>query len=273
MTKIQQINLEYPMNPQPRYGYGKPAHQILFNIINNNREVYRQSLTSLLDLSEYFLKIPVQGEGLDFAQPYWVNGAVAGLDAMAIYAFLVQRNPHRYFEIGSGNSTKFARQAIKDHGLKTAITSFDPHPHFSIDSLCDHVVRKPLEDVDPSVFEQLEAGDILFIDHSHYAFMNSDSTVVFLDILPRLQPGVLVEFHDIFLPLDYPPEWREKFYGEQYLLAAYLLGGSHKVHILLPNAFISVEPELKGILNPLWNHPSLAGIQPYGGSFWMEIAL
>ncbi len=31
--------------------------------------------------------------------------------------------------------------------------------------------------------------------------------------------------HDIFLPNDYPTEWNNRFYSEQYLLMMYLLGG------------------------------------------------
>lgn len=62
------------------------------------------------------------------------------------------------------------------------------------------IIRRPVENTDLFMFESLEAGDVVFVDNSHRSFMNSDVTVVMLDILPRLKPGVLVEFHDIFLP-------------------------------------------------------------------------
>ena len=32
--------------------------------------------------------------------------------------------------------------------------------------------------------------------------------------------------HDILLPFDYPAEWADRFFNEQYLLASYLLGGA-----------------------------------------------
>ena len=60
------------------------------------------------------------------------------------------------------------------------------------------------------MFESLEAGDVVFVDNSHGSFMNSDVTVVMLDILPRLKQGVLVEFHDIFLPFDYFETWSNR---------------------------------------------------------------
>lgn len=34
--------------------------------------------------------------------------------------------------------------------------------------------------------------------------MNSDVTVFFIDILPRLRSGVIGHVHDITLPYDYP---------------------------------------------------------------------
>ena len=53
--------------------------------------------------------------------------------------------------------------------------------------------------------------------------MNSDATTIFLDTIPRLRSGVLVEIHDVTLPYDYPTEWIDRYYSEQYLLAAYIL--------------------------------------------------
>jgi hypothetical protein len=132
------------------------------------------------------------------------------------------------------------------------------------------VIRQPLEAVDVAVFDQLEAGDILFIDGSHRCFMNSDVTVVFLEVLPRLRPGVLVEFHDILLPYDYPPSWKRRYYSEQYLLAACLLAGSERFSIVLPNMFISRDAELSSVLAPLWNEPRFKGVVRGGSSFWIE---
>ena len=180
-------------------------------------------------------------------------------------------DPENYFEIGSGNSTKFARQAIKDHSLKTKITSFDPYPRAEIDLICDEIFRNPVEEIDISLFDKLEEGDILFVDNSHYILMNSDVTTVFLDILPNLNKGVLVEFHDIYLPLDYPPETSQSYNSEQYLLAAYLLANGNKFEIIFPSAFISIDPELNKILSPLWEDPRIKGIEKHGGSFWIKI--
>ena len=99
-----------------------------------------------------------------------------------------------------------ARLVVRDHHLRTRVISSDPRPRVEIHSLCDEGIRHPLESIDLAVFDQLAPGDILFIDSSHRVFTNSDVNVVFLEVLPRLQPGVLVHLNDIFLLYDYPPE-------------------------------------------------------------------
>ena len=62
------------------------------------------------------------------------------------------------------------------------------------------------------VFDRLEANDVLFIDSSHVAKVGSDVTFILLRVLPRLKPGVIIHFHDIFYPYSYPVNWiREGF--------------------------------------------------------------
>ena len=64
--------------------------------------------------------------------------------------------------------------------------------------------------------------------------MNSDATVFFLEILPRLPGGVLVGIHDVFLPYDYPRDYADRYYSEQYLLAAHLIAGNPALEPVLP---------------------------------------
>jgi hypothetical protein len=55
--------------------------------------------------------------------------------------------------------------------------------------------------------------------------VGSDVKYEFTEILPRLNSGVLIHIHDIFLPAEYPREWilkKHLFYNEQYLLQAFL---------------------------------------------------
>jgi Methyltransferase domain len=264
-----QIELDYPIDPQPRYGYGKPAHPALYERIAQNRSVYQSYLDQFVAFADDLTRIPKTSDGL--MSPYWQNSFLSGLDAVALYCFVALHKPRRYFETGSGHSTRFVRQAIGNHNLPTTITSIDPAPRVAVESICDQRLNMPVEQVPLGLFDELEAGDILFVDSSHRLFTNSDVAAIFVDVLPRLAPGVLVHFHDIFLPLDYPPEWSGRYYSEQYLLACYLLAGGKKLEIRLPNAFISGDPELGTALSQLWEQPALEGVERHGCSFWVEI--
>jgi len=265
----QAIFLQYRVNPVPRYGYGKPPHPMIYDVLNRNRDGYKQILEGLLKYEEWFLKIPLRTSIPQ--EPCWINRWLPALDSVTLYSFLCQNNPKNYIEVGSGHSTKFAKRAIRDHGLRTKITSVDPNPRVEVDSICDSVIRRPLEDVDLRLFDALDAGDIFYVDGSHYCFMNSDVTVVFLEVLPRLPHGVFVHLHDILLPYDYPPTWGKYYFSEQYLLAMSLLGNPNAFNIILPNFFVSEDNELKQILEPLWSNPQLQPIRSHHGwSFWME---
>ena len=269
------ILLDYAHRTDPRYGHGKPPHAKLYDMIQAGRTRYHANLDEILALKESLLAIPVgdaearsEGPGT----PSWRQNPyyLPALDAAALYAMVVLNSPKRYVEIGSGNSTLFARRAITDHGLPTRITSVDPEPRRDVDAVCDRVVRENVEDMDMAFFETLEPGDILFIDCSHRCLPNYDVTALFLDVLPNLPPGVLVQVHDVFLPYDYSPRFADHYYTEQYLLAVYLLASDGRHEVLLPNEFITQDPELSQVLVPLWDHWSGQGVDTSGQSFWFQ---
>jgi predicted O-methyltransferase YrrM len=149
-----------------------------------------------------------------------VNNWFPPFDGASLYGLIAERSPRRYIEIGSGMSTRFARQAINDLNLQTRITSIDPHPRADIDRLCDEVVRSRMEEVSREFWEGIGPEDLIFVDNSHRSFPNPDVTVFFSEVMPAFRPGTTWGMHDIFLPWDYPDEWRHRFYNEQYLLLA-----------------------------------------------------
>ncbi|WP_214414363.1 class I SAM-dependent methyltransferase [Sphaerisporangium fuscum] len=263
------IFIDHPVRPEPRFGYGKPDHPRIAALLEGGRERYADRLSGFVSLASDLDAIPVRDRP-GGTTPYWDNGWLPPLDALALYGFLTRENPRRYVEIGSGNSTKFARRAIRDHGLRTHITSIDPAPRAHVDALCDVSIRLPLERVHPKVLGDLEPGDVVFLDGSHRVLMGSDVTVFFFEILPLLRPGVLVQLHDIMLPSDYPPEWRWRHYSEQYLLAAFLLADPARFEVEMPNAFVHGDERLRGLVAPLWDR--LGVVEPYRpASFWMRI--
>ncbi len=262
------IFIDHPVRPQPRFGHGRPDHPQLKALFERDRARYAERLDGFAAHSSLLAAIPIR-DRKEGSEPYWDNGWLPPLDALTLYGFLAETNPRRYVEIGSGNSTKFARRAINDLGLRTHVTSIDPVPRASVDALCDLTIRSPLEQTDLAVFADLDAGDIVFFDGSHRVFMGSDVTVFFFEVLPRLRPGVLVHIHDIMLPSDYPPGWRWRYYSEQYLLAAFLLANPSWFDVELPNAFIHGDRKLRGIIEPLWQKISLT--QEYEpASFWLR---
>jgi len=263
------VVLDFPINSRRRW---ENPHQDLYNIINKNREFYKSNLQAFLPLTRYFTSIPERQTGNSASsEPCWINGWMPALDGVALYSFIVTHKPRIYMEVGSGNSTKFAHKAIVDHNLDTKIISIDPYPRAEVDDICDEIIRKPVEDINIQIFDRLDMNDILYIDNSHRVFMNSDATVIFLDVFPRLRPGVLVEIHDVCLPYDYPTEWINRYYSEQYLLAAYMLAKGHMFDIILPNMFISWDNELKSILAPLWEKDEMKNVETHGCSFWIRI--
>jgi predicted O-methyltransferase YrrM len=263
------IFVDHRVRPVARFGYGRPEHPQIRALLEKNRANYADRLAGFVDLADRLATIPPHGSR-DGSTPYWDNGWLPALDALALYGLVAEWNPKRYLEIGSGNSTKYVRRAIDDHGLRTRVTSIDPRPRAHVDALCENVIRSRLEDVAVDVFADLEADDVVFLDGSHRVFMGSDVTVFFFEILPLLRPGVLVHIHDILLPRDYPPEWRYRYYSEQYLLAAFLLADPARFDVVLPNAFIDDDEQLRGILDPLWQRIGFTDkYQP--GSFWLQV--
>jgi hypothetical protein len=271
--KFQSVHLDYKVHPQPRYGHGKPPHQLLYEFINANRDHYAKTLNSFLDYKANIHAIKDAAVNQDENAPSWNNNFLPGLDIIGIYGMLANQKPNQYIEIGSGNSTKVARKAIRENEFKTTITSIDPFPRANIDHLADKVIRKPFEAITDSRFivDALGENDILFIDNSHRVFPNSDAMGCFLELLPYLKKGVFVHIHDIYLPYDYPQFMCDRFYNEQYTLAAFILANPKRYRTVLPNFFISEDPELRTILNPIWDHPELKNVEKHGGSYWLQI--
>lgn len=263
--------LDFPIFSRRRWTEANP-HGNLYRIIDSNRDSYKSDLQFFRSLSGCFTAIAErETASQQWNDPCWINGWMPALDGVALYGYLVKYRPKIYLEVGSGNSTKFARRAIVDHKLDTKIVSIDPCPRAEINEICDEVIRRPVEEVDLKIFDRLGANDILYIDNSHRVLMNSDATAVFIDVIPRLVPGVVVEIHDVTLPFDYPAEWNNRFYSEQYLLAAYLLAKGNLFDIVLPNMFISHDDELKEVLAPLWRKEELKNVETHGCSFWIRM--
>jgi hypothetical protein len=163
---------------------------------------------------------------------HYNNGYFESCDAEVAYCMVREWKPRRIIEIGSGFSTRaiaHALRANREHdGVAGELITVDPNPErLPENGLGDvvTVVAERVQNLDISLFEMLRTDDMLFIDSSHVVSVGSDVVREYLQILPRVNPGVLVHLHDIFLPSDYPRTavidnlW---FWSEQYLLQAFL---------------------------------------------------
>jgi hypothetical protein len=252
---------------RPRWGYGRPLNEHLVRVLERHESRYGKWLEITVGYADELLRVPRRPTAP--GEPYWLSAWLPGLDAATLYAFVRTTAPRRYIEVGSGVSTTFVHRARVDGGLDTRITSIDPEPRAEIDALCDEVVRQPLETIDVAFFQQLEAGDMLFVDNSHRVFMNSDVVAFFLDILPSLRPGVLVGVHDILLPADYLPMWAPWWFSEQYVMGALLLGEPRWLQPELASSYATLDENLSRIVAPLFDQPHLADVDRRGFGFWM----
>ena len=197
---------EYPVADEPRYGLKTGPYLPMLDLLEAKREQMSATLVEIAKQVTLLQGIPANSNGNSLA-PYWDNGWFPPLDACVFMHFLLKYRPRRYVEIGSGNSTIFAHYAKCFGNLETTITSIDPQPRAGIDMLCDNIFREGLQSADLSLFDELQPGDIIFFDGSHVVFQDSDVTVFFLEVLPRIKAGVIVHVHDIFWPRDYPKNW------------------------------------------------------------------
>lgn len=252
-----------------RYGGSLPPHPEIEAILARDLGRYETALKEFAGYREQlssFLRRPC--EELPH-EPAWDNEFLPSLDTLALFGMVSTRKPELYLEVGSGNSTRVAARAKKLNSPRTKILSIDPSPTCEIDELCDEVVRGKLEDCDRSICEMLSAGDVLFLDGTHRVLQNSDATVFFLEILPRLPSGVYIHLHDIFWPEDYPGPWSRRMYSEQYMLGLLLLFGWEPFETILPVHYITRTP-LLSLLDDLQRLPHLRGLALKGGSFWFR---
>jgi hypothetical protein len=266
----QLISLEYRVdNHRPRYGYAHPPLAAINALCTSKRPAIADDITAFAGLIPELATVTLAATA-DPTAPFWENGWFPPLDAISLYGFLRARKPKTYLEIGSGNSTRFARRAIADGSLPTTIISLDPYPRADISNLSDTIVQMRLEDADLSIFNRVEVGDIVVFDGTHRSFVNSDVTVFFLEVLPNLPPGVLVLVHDIYLPYDYPPGI--PFYNEQYVLAAYMEAGD-KLELVMPNAYVTRDAELRAPLDRAARASLIPGVEISGCGFWVQTKL
>jgi len=206
--------------PRPR---DRHPYRALTQILDGQRDVFGRWLDAIerhADDLESLSDAPPPA-------PRWTQDWFPRLDAAAAYAITRECKPRRIVEVGCGHSTRFYARALADAGLGTRIVAIDPAPRASLEQLiCVDLRRSTLQVVGESVFGELRGGDILAIDSSHILMPGTDVDMLLNRILVSLPAGIMVHFHDIFLPDDYPAEWEWRGYNEQLAVAQLITGGA-----------------------------------------------
>ena len=228
-------------------------------------------LDAQLGWAERELAAPIRGFGAGPAGGKARNGYYETGDAELAYGITRWLRPGRVVELGSGSSTLVLAHALTENGDGAALDAYNPFPaellRAGVPGL-DGQHAVPAEAVPDAVFAALGPGDLLFVDTSHTVKLAGDVNRVVLDVLPALAPGVVVHFHDIWLPHEYHPALVRElglYWNEQYLLQAFLSGNPEWEVLLGTRAVATAHPERFAALIP-----GFAGQGLFPSSFWLR---
>jgi hypothetical protein len=171
--------------------------------------------------------------------------------------------------------------ASKLNETPTAISCIEPYPNEGLKGCPDiELIGTPVQAVAPEFFDKLGKGDILFVDSTHVVQVGSDVNYLVLEVLPRLAPGVIVHFHDIYLPYDYPRRFLEQlaFPLETSLLRAFMINNP-AVRVLACMSLLHYDrpDELRRIFPDYEPQESADGLATGGGgphfpsSLWLQM--
>ncbi len=172
------------------------------------------------------------------------NGAYEAVDAEVLWAILRELRPRRVVQLGESDwSSLVVAAALAANGGDTVHRRHAGHPR----------------DLPTDAFTGLHERDVLFVDSSHVVATGSDVVTIVLDILPLLDRGVVVHFHDVLLP------WEDRrLYTEQYLLQAFLAGNREWEVLLGLYDLVRTQPDLVRRLVPSWRGDSRPS------AFWLH---
>ena len=187
--------------------------------------------------------------------------------------------PKKIIEIGSGISTVCMQNALnvkKNNNYE--INCIEPFPYPALKKLASmdkniKIVEKQCQSVDLKFFKSLNENDLLFIDSTHTVKPGSEVNYLILEVLPRLNPGVIVHFHDIFFPFDYQRNVLKTYFhwSESTLLHAYLKFNSHaKILVSLSLLHYDAKDELIKIFPGYTPQEDFFGLSNHKNNFPKE---
>ncbi|MFR1832781.1 MAG: class I SAM-dependent methyltransferase [Lachnospiraceae bacterium] len=199
------------------------------------------------------------------------NPSLSSGDAVALHCMIRMLKPNRLIEVGSGFSSALILDTNEEYlNNKMKCCFIEPYAAL-LKSLCkdtDNIFLREcgLQEVELEFFDQLESGDILFIDSTHVSKVGSDVNYLFFEIFPRLKQGVYIHLHDIFYPFEYPETWimeKGMIWNELYLLRAFLQNNREYSIEFFHNM---LEQKHMDLFMEKWPFEEM----PHGGSIWLQ---
>lgn len=205
--------------------YSRPAEAHIAGI-----ELNPENQIKLLESLKAYYPADFPDEKQPEYRYYFKNGLYSYTDGIILQGMIRHLKPRKIIEIGSGFSSAVMLDINEKYFNDDIELKFiDPYMNrlkslVPESDLVNKVVPSRLQDIDLSIFDVLNENDILFIDSTHVSKINSDVNKIIFEILPRLKPGVVIHFHDIFYPFVYPESWVKsgRAWNETYILRAFL---------------------------------------------------
>jgi hypothetical protein len=224
-------------------------------------------------LARWYPQVPFSDQPDGVHRYCYENPNYSYADAIFYSCLLLEVRPRRVIEVGSGWSSALLLD-LNDGllGGSVEMTFVEPAPDVlrglaRPGDLEGRLHPVPVQELAPEFFDVLGPGDILFVDSTHVVRAGGDVNHLVFEVLPRLHAGVLVHFHDVFFPFEYPPIWlrQGRSWNESYLLRAFLQY-NHAFEIVLFGTYVEhlrhewfAEHMPKCLRNP-------------GGSLWLRRA-
>jgi hypothetical protein len=263
-------------SPIPAISEIKAREQAIFGEVPRSLPGVNLNESKQLELWEilrgYYASQPFEATPKPGLRYFFENHSYCYSDAIFLHSMIRHLQPRRIIEVGSGYSScvmldtneLFCQNRI-------ACTFIDPFPQLLASLIKPddrhhiNIMPKKLQEIDLELFQTLSADDILFIDSTHVAKVDSDVNYIFFKLLPSLNSGVYIHFHDIFYPFEYPQHWiyEGRAWNEDYILRAFLQYND-AFEICLFNTFLEHFHEAKFAAEmPLC-------LKDRGGSIWLR---
>ncbi|MBS1593185.1 MAG: class I SAM-dependent methyltransferase [Bacteroidetes bacterium] len=227
-------------------------------------------LALLREFKEFYKELPFSDDKKEELRYYYKNSFYSYSDAIVLYSMIRHFKPRQIIEVGSGFSSAVMLDTRDTLGRDIDLTFIEPYPDrletllTPQDRPTTKILVKKVQDVPLSEFQRLEANDILLIDSSHVGKTDSDLNYLLFEVIPSLNKGVLIHFHDILYPFEYHKDWVMKGFNwnEVYFVRALLMYNEVFQIRLFTSYMHEVHPEAFAEM-PLYR-------QNFGGNLWLQ---